>query len=237
MSKSLKVIKQQVDALIKKSDEITQLAMRLQKDQSIRQELLSAYQEWYRTSRELLRRNSFSGLPEFDQAYGGPGDNFDFYINHYDGSTGVYDPKYNQHFEIPFRNQVALLGSLPSEIESRSHSLLSHLSSEISMDELEQARTLLSNGFVRGAGAIARVALERHIKTIYTTTTGKSAIPKFDQCIIELTKSGVFEERQRKQLAAVYSIGSDCAHAGKAVKANEVDQLIKQVKTIVSLWK
>jgi len=238
LSDSLKVLNQIVKELVDKAWTIDKLAVDFQSDLNLRQKLLQEYQSWYREARELLRANDFSGFSEFEQAYGGPGDNFDFYINHYEQPpSDPYDPDYEKHFKKPLDVQIALLGALPSEIQGKSINYLRALSSEISIDELEQAKTLLSNGFERAAGVVARVSLERHIKSIYQTTISVSSIPKFDQCIIELTKKGVFEERQRKQLAALYNVGSDCAHAGKTVEKEEIAKLISDILTIVTIWK
>lgn len=96
---------------------------------------------------------------------------------------------------------------------------------------------MLTNDFERTDGVVARVALESYRKTLYKTVIGSQPIPKFDQCIIELKKNWTFEERHRKQLAALYNIGSDCAHAGKLVLKDEVAKHIHEVKTIVTRWK
>lgn len=238
VSSSLEIIKQRVEDLVEDAKKIDELAVKLQSDLSVRQILLTEHQKWYRTVRALMKVNEFSGLLEFDEAYGGPGNNFDYYINYYDSSpSDVYDPNYENHFKIPFDTQVALLSALPSEIQGKNVSFLRTLSSDISTSELEEAQKLLENNFERAAGVVARVALERHIKTIYQTEIGAQPIPKFDQCIIELTKKGIFEERHRKHLAAIYNIGSDCAHAGKNITKEEIAQLIKDANAVVTTWK
>lgn len=238
LSSNLEILKQRVEELKKTSKKLEDLALKLRNDLSVRQMLLEEYQKWYRAARELMRHHASSGLPEFDKAYGGSENNIGFYINNYERPSQYADePNYKIHFERPFLHQVALLAALPAEIEARHYSFLKELSSNISLGELEQAEILLSNNFERAAGVVARVALERHIKTIFQTEIVSKSIPKFNQCLIELKKRRVFEERQCKQLAALYNIGNDCAHADKSVSKEEVAKLIREVKTVITHWK
>jgi hypothetical protein len=199
--------------------------------ESTRRELMIAYQKWYREAHALMEENEFSGLEEFEKANGGQGNKINYYI-HYRG-LGFYDPKYEDDFRIPLDIQVALLSSLPNELEARRNVFLKEVSADLSISELEQAQTLLNAGFERASGVVARVALEGFIRTLYRVNIQESSIPKFDQCIIELKNNGVIEERHRKHLADLNGLGNECAHPGSSITKEEIQRLINETKDII----
>ena len=230
MASALAVLKQKILTLIEDAKKIKSLAYDLKHISSIeaknvRQPLQTKYQKWYRTARQLMMLHDFSGYPDFEKEY--------IHINAYIRNCNRFSyHDYEENFLTLFQVQVALLAALPDEIEAQHYSLLKALSTDMALNELEQAEILLANDFEHPAGVLARVALEQYIKALYRTTISSQPIPKFEQCTIELKKVGVFEERHRKHLTALYNIGSDCAH-GKSVPKDEIAKFIVEVKTIV----
>lgn len=214
---TLEPIKQKVSDLLKKAEELDVLAENFQKDLSGKKDLVIEYQKWYRTAHSLLKENNFSGLEEFEKAYD-PDNRIGYFIYQFDPKHTDYgDPQYIRHFKIPFDQQISLLAALPDELETKQYLFMKELSSGLSLSELEQAQILLNIGFERAAGMVARVALEGFIRTMYQTIFPASAVPKFDQCIIELKNRGLIEERHRKHLAELYGLGNECAHPGSTV--------------------
>lgn len=225
-------IRKRVFELIEEAKEIDVLAQQFVNDLTVRQELHHKYQSWYRMAHTILQQNHFSGIEEFERAYGGQGNNFDYYITCY--GRDPYNPEYIKHFKRPLEQQVALLASLPSELEARRYNYMKELSAQLSLSELDEAQLLIDSNFERAAGVVARVALEGFVKTLYQIHIGTHPIPKFDQCIIGLRKQGVIEERHRKHLADLYGLGSDCAHPGSTIIKTEIQRLINETRTVIN---
>jgi len=224
-------ISSKIKELLEKAEHIDGLAKNLQTDLSTRQEVLKEYQSWYRASLALLNQHSVSGVDEFEKAYGGSGNDIGYYLTCI--GRQPYRTNYVTHFKRNFEIQVALLFSLPAVLETRRYIYLKELSADVSLSELNEAQVVFNSGFERAAGVIARVALEGFVKTLFKINIGTSPIPKFDQCIIELKKSKVIEERHRKHLTELYGLGSACAHPGSTITSSEIQRLVDEVRLVI----
>lgn len=100
--------------------------------------------------------------------------------------------------------------------------------------EIEQAELLFRNGFERAAGAIAGVALEKHLKTQceinYVTYRYKDTIVPLAEALHSAKK---IDNIELKKIIYLGGIRNDCAHPNN-VSTDRVRELIEQVKKIVS---
>ena len=215
-------------------------------------------EEWYRGARGLLERENFSGLQAFDWCYEA------YYPDIQDKtkmskdfsciSYFIYMPFYNQmsvKTNLPYFNQkmgkaMALLNACVSEVKSRELSILGDLSFVVAADEFETASNLLQSSheetITRASGVVARVALERHFRTVaqergvtIATNPPSKAHPDFTDITLSLRNTGVITEVQRARLDVLYKIGNNCAHPKEAMSRHDVEKLIRDGRSFTSL--
>ena len=214
-------------------------------------------EEWYRGARALLERENFSGLQGFDWCYDA------YHPDIYDKtkmtrsfsciSYFVY-ASYNSmstKINLPFFCETmakgrALLNACLSEVKSRELSLLGELSFVVAADEFETASNLLQSSpqetITRASGVIARVALERHFRTVaqehgvsIVKNPPTKAHPDFTDITLSLKNAGVVTEVQRARLDVLYRIGNNCAHPKEVVNRHDVEELIRDAKSFAGL--
>jgi hypothetical protein len=130
-------------------------------------ELKKRYQQWYGVCCQLLQNNMEFRLKEFQDIYKEP----------QGGSWGglcIKDILAGEHttilhaqiFQMGIDNQCAILESMPEVIRARALEINILATAQLLDDEIAKATYLLKRGFVRAAGAIGGVVLERHLKTL-----------------------------------------------------------------------
>jgi hypothetical protein len=215
-------------------------------------------EDWYRGSRALLERENFSGMEEFDLCYRA------YYPDVFNKTQMVLDPTCIYAFVYsPVLNQMvtqshypffaqkiakgtALLNACVSEVKSRELPILGDLSFVVASDEFETASNLLQSSreetIVRASGVVARVALERHIRTVAeernVTILKKSphkVHPDFSDITLSLSRASVITEVQRARLETLYKIGNNCAHPKESVKTDDVEELIRDGRSLTAL--
>jgi len=185
------------------------------------------YEEWYRACWALLHTNGSSTETDFHSHYTG----FSLSMDHTIDKVLMEPPEEGPHgyyrnhiraIEGRLRRQIDLLSSLTGEVEARRASYLSALSAAYIEDEYGQAEELLTSGYVRAAGVVAGVAMERHAHLLAESNgVAVTRNPPFKQkadfsdTISCLKKACVITERQRKQLEGLYAIRTDCAHQNR----------------------
>src|SRR5262249_51988064 len=96
--------------------------------------------------------------------------------------------------------------------------------------------------FLRVSGIIARVALERHIRTVTDTRNiviirnplNKSHAD-FTDVTTTLLKNSIITSHQKSELDLLYRTGNACAHPQGQVIASDVKQLIERGKELASM--
>jgi hypothetical protein len=215
-------------------------------------------EEWYRGVRALLVRENFSGLEAFDWCYEA------YYPDIHDKTKMARDSSCISYFihvrlfspmstksSLPYFSQSmakarALLNACISEVKSRELSLLGELSFVVAADEFETASNLLQSSqeetITRASGVIARVALERHFRTVaqehgvgIVKNPPTKAHPDFTDITLSLKNASVITEVQRARLDVLYRIGNNCAHPKEAVNRHDVEELIRDGSSFVGL--
>ena len=136
------------------------------------------YQLWYTESHAVIRQLIPERLEEFEVLYKGEPRRKDISATTYniqDWMTGVRSgndfrgEKYYDDFAIvsmKFNAQLEMINAAESRFESTIYDLRQIVQADLFDSELEAARELLKNGFLRGAGAVAGVVLEKHLSEV-----------------------------------------------------------------------
>jgi hypothetical protein len=240
-------LKRRIAELDAVAGEVDTLMERLSHKESVQPELSIKGQQWYRGARELMLRNDYSGLKEFDDCYEGKIQlGISYYIQSIELTSGV-ESLVLKDFRQSFRTARSLLSALEAELSSRELPVKTELSFEVSASELDTAEQLLEDSkgqeaLIRASGVIARVALERHLYTVVDSrsiTIIKNPSHKkhadLEDVMQTLQKSGVITAIQKSQLDGLFKVANNCAHPNEPVNKADVERLIRDGKQLAAL--
>lgn len=241
-------IKRRVQELETLAEEVLELAKTNQPGLTVKG------QQWYRGAGELLRQHKFSGLGEFEECYirypqqQVPGrahsrsnSDLEAYFSGR-GAQGNFDI-----FKQLFAKARSLAQALEQEILSRELPVKTELSMEVAASELDTAQDMLdkANGaevFLRAAGVIARVALERHLFTVadarqvpITKNPPTKKHADFEDVLQSLQKAGIITAVQKSQFDSLFKVATNCAHAKEAVVESDVQRLVRDGKQLAAV--
>lgn len=137
----------------------------------------SSYQRWYSEAHEVIRQILPSRLSEFETLYQGNGKRKTINAQTYtirDWLLGIRSPEkwlagsYDDDGIIFMRFQVQrqIFNSAKLRFESSLLDIRQILRADLFDSEVESARELLKNGFLRAAGAVAGVVAEKHLEQV-----------------------------------------------------------------------
>lgn len=133
------------------------------------------YQNWYTEAAALIRQLIPTRLTEFHELYKGDGKRKATTIQTYhiqDWLNGVQSgadytgaKSFDDLIVIVnrFSTQMSILQAVRTRFESSLHDIRQLVQADLFDSELDAARELLKSGFIRAAGAIAGVVLEKHL--------------------------------------------------------------------------
>ena len=180
-------------------------------------ELKRKYESWYTRSENLVSAYLPSRLEEFEEARSEIKEYFDLEKP----SAGLGWENAFTGFVDLFDEQRHLLNSVPDRIESARLEAWQQISRRVEKEEIQQARELFDEDFVRASGVVAAVALERHLLTLcenaekvkeYEPNHGVNRLAQtlYDADVIDKTTWNV--------LKSLASIRETCAHAEEPTK-------------------
>lgn len=136
----------------------------------------SRYQSWYTEAGALVRQLIPDRLAEFEHLYKGDGKRREIVqttytiqdwlngvragTNRYTGESGFDDLAATT---MRFQTQRAIVAAVERRFESSLFDIRQLVQADLFDSELDAARELAKNGFLRAAGAIAGVVLEKHV--------------------------------------------------------------------------
>lgn len=210
----------------------------------------SSYQSWYSECIVLLKLLLPDRLNDFIRLYEKPKGRkeigFENYriedalqglrITRYSGSEVIADSK----AAIPhFKQQVAILDSLNNRFESSLYDIRQLVQADLLDSELDAARELLKHKFMRAAGAVAGVVLEKHLLEVCNNhdikiTKKHPTIADLNDVLKNSEVIGTAEWRFNQHLADIRNL---CDHNKKKEPTSEqvsdlIDGVAKVAKTI-----
>lgn len=208
-------------------------------------ELLEAYESWYTGAEELVSNYLPQRADDFEESYYVVKDGISLDVETPTGMdiiTQSVDPTEQVTEDVMdnLRNQLRIVKSINSKVEARRTRLRRQLSERLELDELQQARQLFEEDYIRASGVVAAVALERHLLTLceeqpdvtdYDPTHGISRLAQ------TLYEHDVLGKTAWNDMKALASIRETCAHAETPEKGavrrliNDTEEFIRKNET------
>ena len=248
--------KADLDALVKIGETIhADLRMRNKLGEDVPtnapQTLEESYQSWYTEASHVIKQLLPDRLEEFQQLYKGDGRRKQIEITNFniqDWLRGVRSavPQYGRRvsvgLKIPamlFVNQLNILKAVERRFESTLFEIRQLVQADLFDSELDVTRELLSHGFIRPAGAVAGVVLEKHLGQVaenhnITTRKKNPTISDFNDL---LKTGGILDVPTWRQIQRLGDIRNLCTHSkSREPTSEEVEELIagvdKHTKTL-----
>lgn len=204
------------------------------------------YQSWYTEACAVLRQLLPDRLQEFNELYQGDGKrkeidatnyNIQDWLHGVDASRSYGVKIYNELKPTSkrFQTQVGILRSAEGRFESSLFDIVQLVRADLFDSELEAARELTKHGFLRGAGAIAGVVIERHLAQV--CNIHKISIQKKNPNISDfndrLKDGAVLDVPTWRQIQRLADIRNLCDHnKEREPTADEVMELVAGVDKV-----
>jgi len=258
MTLSVAKYKQEIDRLIKTGDLIRDDFMALatgkspkEKEQKAGQIFLSSYQKWYTESMILIKQLLPDRLDEFKKLYEidskrktvGPGTyTIQDYLLGVRSGVNAFKVKLFDDESAAFmryRSQLEILRSIEVRLESKLFEIKALIQADVYDSEIDASRELLKKGFLRAAGAVGGVVLEKHLGSL--CKNHNVAITKRDPTIGDLNDTlkqhSVIDVPQWRFIQRLGDLRNICVHNKDREPSKEectelIDGVDKIMKTI-----
>jgi hypothetical protein len=203
-----------------------------------------SYQAWYSECIAVLKQLLPDRLADFIRLYEKPKGRKEISFENYrieDALQGlrityIDEVKADAKSAIPhLRQQVAILEALKNRFESSLYDIRQLAQADLLDSELEAARELLKHKFMRAAGAVAGVVLERHLSEVCAAhgvkiTKKHPGIADLNEALKNAGIIGTPEWRFNQHLADIRNL---CDHnKDKEPTADQVNDLIDGVAKV-----
>ena len=192
--------------------------------------LAHKYEAWYSLSSRLVSRVLPERKDDFRTLYKSHDASYDIHNYLILGRTSGGDQVASR-----LRNQLALLRAAQEVLRSVLMDLRGTVQATLFDSELDAASSLLKNGFLRGAGAMAGVVLERHLMSVcgnHGVSVGRNAtISKLNEA---LKKAGVLDVPEWRHIQLLGDIRNKCDHQKQSDPTTEdVTDLIDGISKVI----
>lgn len=187
---------------------------------------IRSYQIWYSKGEMLIKEYLYDRRNEFTREY----DEILSLLQLREGRAKKYVMFIIKEFTERFDIQRNLLLSLPEVFKIQNLNLMKMVSADLVESELDEAKLLLDHDFTRAAGAVAGVALERHLKTLCEISTPPVEYTigdTLDPLATKLYKEKHLDLIELKNIQYLASIRNKCDHA------KEEDPTEKEVNELI----
>lgn len=203
------------------------------------------YEAWYSEAKVLIRQLLPDRLEDFTRHYEKPKSRKELTYESYriaDSLQGIHvtsgwqkEKVVGPDGAIPhFRQQLAILKAVQARFESSLFDIRQLVQADLFDSELDTAEELAKNRFVRAAGAVAGVVLEKHLSQVCDNhalrITKKS--PTISTLNDALKEGAVIEVASWRFIQHLGDIRNLCDHAKAEPTKEQVEDLISGVKKV-----
>lgn len=206
------------------------------------------YQAWYSESIALLKQLLPDRLADFKALYERPASRKDITFVNYVIADFLIGLQTSRHGDVvadrksavpKFQNQAAILAAVESRFSSSLFEIRQLVQADLFDSEIDSARELLRNKFLRAAGAIAGVVLEKHLKQVCDDHSVK--ITKKNPTIGDLNEllkaNSIIDTPQWRHITFLADIRNLCDHnktkdPSEAQVSDLLDGTDKVLKTV-----
>jgi len=203
------------------------------------------YQAWYSEALILIKQLLPDRLADFVKLYEKPKSRksieygnyvIEDYLQNLSVTTGYGERKVGPEAAISqFEQQLNIVASIKSRFESSLFDIIQLVQADFFDSELETAKELNKKGFVRGAGAIAGVVLEKHLAQVCDNHGIKilKKDPSVNNYNQSLKDAGIVEVKDWRFIQRLADLRNLCDHNKKVEPKNEdIKELILGVEKI-----
>ncbi|WP_340819648.1 hypothetical protein [Methanolobus sp. WCC4] len=203
----------------------------------LQRNILRKYEVWYEVCRRIVRE-----YVDFQET-----DKYEEFVNQYLEIlslidlrvTGTSSPRKIQlenNFIKYFDIQLNILHTIKPIIALNENNYKRVISADLLSSELDGAELLYEKEFIRPAGIIAGIVLERYLKTLCELNEieldSKDTLYPLAQKLRTSEKVPGFDLVMLKSIEHLGSLRNKCAHPGEEPKKQEVRELIDKTKKI-----
>jgi hypothetical protein len=206
------------------------------------------YQTWYTEASALIRQLLPDRLAEFQDLYKGNGKRKDTTIQTYhiqdwlngvrSGVNSYTKEKQFDDFAIitmRFATQTSILEAVNSRFESSLHDIRQLVQADLFDSELDAARELIKSGYLRAAGAISGVVLEKHLGQVATNhaVATRKQHPTISDFNDLLKTSGVLDVPAWRNIQRLGDLRNLCDHnKHRDPTKEEIEELVNGVERV-----
>lgn len=208
--------------------------------------IAETYQSWYSEARALLRQVLPDRLEDFTRHYEKPKTRKSISYENYRIEDYLQGLRVTQGYAetviaepraaLPhLQQQVAIVKAAAARFDSSLFDIRMLLQADLFDSEIDSAEALIKYRFVRAAGAVAGVVLERHLGQVSENrnlSTGKKnpGISDFNELLKTNEVIGVSEWRFIQHLG---DIRNQCDHSRDEPTSDQVKDLVAGVKKVI----
>lgn len=205
------------------------------------------YQSWYTQAAALIRQLIPDRLAEFQELYKGDGKrkattaqtyHIQDWLNGVRSGKQYTGEKYYDDFAIismRFRTQLAILQAVRTRFETSLYDIRQLVQADLFDSELDASRELLKSGFLRAAGAVAGVVLEKHLAQVTANHAAatRKAHPTISDFNDLLKAEGVLDVPAWRNIQRLGDLRNLCDHnKHREPTKDELEELINGVEKL-----
>lgn len=203
------------------------------------------YQSWYSEALALIKLLLPDRYSDFVRLYEKPKNRKKLEYGNYvieDYLQGLFikngfgEERIGPRAAIPqFQQQLNIVKSIQRRFESSLFDIQQLVQANLFNSEVDVAKELLENGFLRAAGAVAGVAIEKHLKQV--CSNHKVKVKKKNPHISDyndILKNGIIDTPNWRFIQRLADIRNLCVHKkDREPTKDEVDELIKGTEKLI----
>jgi hypothetical protein len=206
------------------------------------------YQRWYTEACAALRQLIPDRAAEFEQLYLGDGKRKaitaatyniqDWLTGRRASAGGAAEESFSEVLAVSLRlkTQLEILKSAEARFQSSLFDIRQLVRADLFDSQLDACRELAAHGFLRAAGAIAGVILEKHLRQVVADhgVVVRRTEPTINDFNDHLKKAGVLDVPTWRQVQRLADVRNLCGHSKhREPNKDEVEELIEGVDRIV----